>query len=318
MARLLALGSMNPLIGIALVLSSTFAFTLMGAVVRYLTRTVPLGEIVFARSFIALIPLLLMLAWQGELTTALQTKNPVGHLTRSLTGAVAMFLNFAALVFLPLAEATAIGFAIPLFTVALSALLLGEVVRARRWTAVAIGFLGVLVMIYPNVGGSTQGSGVAIGVLFAIGGALAVAIAMTQVRHMARMETTASLVFYFSIVCALCGLVTIAWGWKVPTPGELGWMVAMGFLGGIGQLMITESYRHAPASVVAPFAYSGMIYSIVIGYLWFGEVPGTMVLVGAAIVIGAGLFVIWREHRLGLDRTEEKRAEGPPTGGPTV
>lgn len=318
MAGLLALGFMNPLIGIVLVLASTFAFTLMGAVVRYLTRTVPLGEIVFARSFIALIPLLLMLAWQGELTTALRTKNPFGHLTRSLTGAVAMFLNFAALVFLPLAEATAIGFAIPLFTVALSALLLGEVVRARRWTAVAIGFLGVLVMIYPNVGGSTQGSGVAIGVLLAIGGALAVAIAMTQVRHMARTETTASLVFYFSIVCALCGLVTIAWGWKVPTPGELGWMVAMGFLGGIGQLMITESYRHAPASVVAPFAYSGMIYSIVIGYLWFGEVPGTMVLVGAAIVIGAGLFVIWREHRLGLDRTEEKRAEGPPTGGPTV
>jgi drug/metabolite transporter (DMT)-like permease len=92
----------------------------------------------------------------------------------------------------------------------------------------------------------------------------------------------------------------------------------MGFLGGVGQLMITESYRHAPASVVAPFAYTGMIYSIVIGYAWFGEVPGTVVLIGAAIVIGAGLFVIWREHRLGLDRTEEKRAEGPPTGGPTV
>jgi drug/metabolite transporter (DMT)-like permease len=309
---------MNPLIGIALVLASTFAFTLMGAVVRYLTRTVPLGEVVFARSFIALIPLLMMLAWQGELTTALRTKNPVGHLTRSLTGSLAMFLNFAALVFLPLAEATAIGFATPLFTVALSALLLGEVVRARRWTAVAVGFVGVLVMIYPNLGGATAGSGAAIGALLAIAGALAVAVAMTQVRHMSRTETTASLVFYFSIVCSLGGLVTIAWGWKVPTPSELGLMVAMGFLGGIGQLLITESYRHAPASLLAPFAYTGMIYSIVIGYAWFGEVPGAIVLVGAAIVIGAGLFVIWREHRLGLDRTEEKRAEGPPTGGPTV
>jgi drug/metabolite transporter (DMT)-like permease len=309
---------MNQLIGIALVLASIFAFTLMGAVVRHLTQTVPLGEVVFARSFIALIPLLLMLAWQGQLTTALRTKNPVGHLTRSLIGAVAMFLNFAALVFLPLAEATAIGFATPLFTVALSALLLGEVVRARRWTAVAVGFVGVLVMIYPNLGGAARDSGGALGAVLAIAGALAVAIAMTQVRHMSRTETTASLVFYFSIVCSFCGLATIAWGWKMPTPVELGWMVAMGFLGGIGQLMITESYRHAPASVVAPFAYTGMVYSIVIGYVWFGEVPGTLVLVGAAIVIGAGLFVIWREHRLGLDRTEEKRAEGPPTGGPTV
>jgi drug/metabolite transporter (DMT)-like permease len=309
---------MNPLIGIALVLASTFAFTLMGAVVRYLTQTVPLGQVVFARSFVALIPLLLMLAWQGQLTTALRTKSPGAHLTRSITGAVAMFLNFAALAFLPLAEATAIGFATPLFTVALSALLLGEIVRARRWSAVAAGFAGVLVMIYPNLGGASRESGVALGVAFAVGGALAVAIAMTQVRHLSRTETTASLVFYFSIVCSLCGLVTIAWGWKVPSPGEFGLMIAMGFLGGIGQLMITESYRHAPASVVAPFAYTGMIYSIVIGYLWFGEVPGTIVLAGAAIVIGAGLFVIWREHRLGLDRTEEKRAEGPPTGGPAV
>jgi drug/metabolite transporter (DMT)-like permease len=309
---------MNPLVGIALVLASIFAFTLMGATVRYLTQTIPLGQVVFARSFVAIIPLLLMLAWQRQLTTALRMENPVGHLTRSLTGAVAMFLNFAALVFLPLAEATAIGFATPLFTVALSALLLGEVVRARRWTAVAVGFFGVLVMIYPNLGGGMRGSGVELGALLAIAGALAVAIAMTQVRHMSRTETTASLVFYFSIVCSLCGLATIAWGWRVPTPGEFGWMIAMGFLGGIGQLMITESYRHAPASVVAPFAYTGMIYSIAIGYVWFGEVPGTMVLVGAAIVIGAGLFVIWREHRLGLDRTEEKRAEGPPTGGPTV
>ena len=309
---------MNPLIGIALVLASIFAFTLMGAIVRHVTQTVPLGEVVFARSFVALIPLLLMLAWQRQLTTALRTTNPVAHLTRSVTGAGAMFLNFAALAFLPLAEATAIGFATPLFTVALSALLLGEVVRARRWSAVGAGFIGVLVMIYPNLGGAPRGSGVALGVLFAIAGAFAVAIAMTQVRHLSRTETTASLVFYFSIVCSLCGLATLPWGWIVPSHGELAWMLAMGFLGGVGQLMITESYRHAPASVVAPFAYTGMLYSIVIGYVWFGEVPEAMVLAGAAIVIGAGLFVIWREKRLGLDRTEEKRAEGPPTGGPTV
>jgi drug/metabolite transporter (DMT)-like permease len=305
---------MNQLVGIALVLASIFAFTLMGAVVRYLTQTVPLGEVVFARSAVAVVPILIMLIWQRELTTALRTKNPIAHLTRSVTGAVAMFLNFAALAFLPLAEATAIGFATPLFTVALSALLLGEVVRARRWSAVAAGFIGVLVMIYPNVGGATRGAGTALGTMFAIAGAFAVAIAMTQVRHLSRTETTASLVFYFSIVCSLSGLLTLPWGWTLPTRSELAWMIAMGLLGGVGQLLITESYRHAPASVVAPFAYSGMIYSIVIGYVWFGEVPTSVVLVGAAIVIGAGLFVIWRERQLGLERAREKAA-GPPIGG---
>jgi drug/metabolite transporter (DMT)-like permease len=125
-------------------------------------------------------------------------------------------------------------------------------------------------------------------------------------------------VFYFSIVSALSGLLTLPWGWVTPSVGAALLMVAMGFLGGIGQMLITESYRYAPASVLAPFAYAGMIYSIVIGYVLFGEVPGTMVLVGGAIVIAAGLFVFWRERRLGLDRTEERRAEGPPTGGPTV
>jgi drug/metabolite transporter (DMT)-like permease len=135
---------------------------------------------------------------------------------------------------------------------------------------------------------------------------------MTQVRHLARTESTASLVFYFSIFCSVAGLATIPWGWVMPTTAEFLLMISMGFLGGIGQMLITESYRHSSASVVAPFAYSAMPYSIVIGYLWFGEVPVPIVLLGAAIVIGAGLFVIWRERKLGIDRTEEKRAAGSP------
>lgn len=309
---------MNPLIGIALALAAIFSFTLMGAIVRYLSQSIPLGEIVFTRSAIAVVPLLILLVWRDELGTGLRTRNPFAHVTRSVTGAAGMFLNFAALALLPLAEATAIGFATPLFTVALSALFLGEVVRARRWSAVAIGLVGVLVMLSPHLGSGQGHATSAVGAMLALAGAFTVAVAMTQVRHFSRTETTASLVFYFSIVCALCGLATLPWGWTVPTAGAAALMVAMGFLGGIGQILITESYRHAPASVVAPFAYTGMLYSIAIGYLWFAEVPGPVVLAGAAIVISAGLFVIWRERRLGLDRTAERRGEGPPTGGTAV
>jgi len=302
---------MNPLIGIALVLAATLAFTLMAALVRYLGQTVPLGEVVFTRSFFALIPLLAFLAWRRELTTALRVNSLFAHVSRSVTGVFAMFMNFAALALLPLADATAIGFAAPIFSVVLAALFLGEVVRVRRWTAVGVGFVGVLVMLSPYVGSAPRGTGATLGAFLALAGAFTVAGAMTQVRHLSRTETTGSLVFYFSVVCCVCGLATLPWGWTVPTPREFGLMVAMGFLGGIGQILITESYRHAPAAVVAPFAYSAMIYSIVIGYIWFSEVPETVVLAGAAIVIAAGLFVIWRERKLGLDRTEEKRAEGP-------
>ena len=305
---------MNPLIGIALVLAATLSFTLMGALVRYLGQSVPLGEIVFTRSIFALIPLLAMILWRNELGTALKTSNPWAHVSRSLTGTAAMFMNFAALALLPLADATAIGFAAPMFTVVLAALFLGEVVRIRRWSAVAVGFFGVLVMLSPYIGSAPRGAGSTLGAFLALAGAFAVAAAMTQVRHMSRTESTASLVFYFSIVCSVAGLATVPWGWVMPSLGELSLMVAMGFLGGIGQMLITESYRHVSASVVAPFAYSAMPYSIVIGYLWFGEVLASIVLLGAAIVIGAGLFVIWRERKLGIDRTEEKRAVGPPSG----
>ena len=302
---------MNPLLGIALVLAATFVFTLMGALVRYLGQSVPLGEIVFMRSFFALIPLLAFLAWRRELTTALRANSPLSHISRSVTGTAGMFLNFSALALLPLADATAISFAAPIFSVVLAALLLGEVVRIRRWTAVGVGFIGVLVMLSPYVGSAPRGAGATLGAFLALAGAFVVAGAMTQVRHLARTETTGSLVFYFSLVCCAGGLATLPWGWIMPTPSEFMLMVTMGLLGGIGQILITESYRHAAASVVAPFAYSAMIYSIVIGYVWFNEVPEAIVLAGAAIVIAAGLFVIWRERKLGLDRTEEKRAEGP-------
>src|SRR5690606_9230255 len=148
-----------------------------------------------------------------ELRTALRTSNPLAHFSRSATGAAAMFMNFGALALLPLADATAIGFAAPIFTVVLAALVLGEVVRMQRWSAVAFGFIGVLVMLWPHVGRGSLGAGSTFGAFLALAGAFTVAAAMTQVRHLSRTESTASLVFYFSIVCSLCGLATLPWGW---------------------------------------------------------------------------------------------------------
>jgi drug/metabolite transporter (DMT)-like permease len=110
----------------------------------------------------------------------------------------------------------------------------------------------------------------------------------------------------------LAGLATLPWGWIRPDMIDALVLIGTGVVGGMAQIAITESYRHAPASLVAPFAYTGMLWSIAIGFLAFGEVPLPIVLVGAAVVVAAGLLVIWRERRLGLDRTAEKLADTPP------
>jgi drug/metabolite transporter (DMT)-like permease len=308
---------MNPFIGISLQLAATLAFTIMGALVRYLGERVPLGEVVFARSFLALIPLLVMLVWRGELADAVRTQNLFGHVMRSFTNVAAMFGNYAGLARIPLADATAIGFATPLFSVVLAALVLGEVVRVWRWSAVVVGLVGVLVMLSPHLGHAPRDEASALGAMFSLGGAFFLAVAITQVRHLAATETTASLVFFYSTLSSLVGLATLYWGWVLPSPGDLAALIAIGIFGGIGQILITESYRHASASVVAPFAYVSMLWSVAFGYVLFAEVPAPVVLIGAGIVIASGLFVIFRERRLGIERATERRAEGSP-GGPAV
>src|SRR5688572_22104959 len=142
---------MNILKGILLKIASALLFAAMSALVRWISDRVPVGQIVFFRSAFAIVPVVLIYAWRRELYAAVRTSRPLGHITRGLIGVLGMFLSFAALVRLPLADVTAIGFAAPLITVALAALILKERVRVYRWSAVAIGFLGVLVMLAPHL-----------------------------------------------------------------------------------------------------------------------------------------------------------------------
>jgi drug/metabolite transporter (DMT)-like permease len=129
---------------------------------------------------------------------------------------------------------------------------------------------------------------------------------------MTASETTSSIVLYFSMICALVGLCTWPFGWITPTWPELAALVTIGIFGGLAHILLTESYRLAPASLVAPFDYTSMLWALLLGFLVFHEVPSTLVFLGAAIIAGAGLFVIWRERELGLQRA--RAAEGPPTG----
>lgn len=307
---------MNLFKGIGFKLISALLFAAMSALVRQLGDVVPVGQMVFFRSAFAIPPVLLIYALRGELASAVRTGRPFGQLGRGALSVGGMFTNFSALARLPLADATAISFASPLITVALAAIILKERVRIYRWSAVLVGFAGVIVMLIPHLDvGHYAAAGAAsvatIGSILALLAAFCNAGTVIQTRRLTQSETTSSIVFYFSLVTALAGAVTLPFAWHSPTGSELVKLISLGMLGGIAHIFLTESYRHASASVVAPFDYSSMLWALLLGYWLFGELPSALVYVGAIIVAGAGLYVIWRERALGLQRPRE--AEGPPT-----
>jgi drug/metabolite transporter (DMT)-like permease len=306
---------MNLFKAISLKLLSAFLFTVMSVLVRDLGQHSPVGEVVFFRGLFAIFPVLVIYWWRGEIRHAIATNSPFGQLLRGLISASGMYCNFGALARIPLADVTAIGFGSPLMTVALAALILKERVRIYRWSAVVVGFGGVIVMLLPHLDVGKYAvvatAATTLGSLLALCSAFTNAAAQIQTRWLVRTEKTASIVFYFSVVTAIGGAVTLPFAWYTPSPVELAEFAAIGMLGGVGHILLTESYRYAAASVIAPFDYSTMIWAIILGYWFFGEVPNSLVLIGAAIVIASGLFVIWRERQLGLPRREPKDPTTP-------
>jgi drug/metabolite transporter (DMT)-like permease len=289
--------------GIALKLASVLLFAVMSALIRGFRDTIPVGQVVFFRSAFAIVPVAIIYAARGELMATLRTDRPFGHLARGVISVFGMFLSFAALARLPLVDATAISFAAPLIAVALAALILKERVRAYRWSAVAIGFVGVIVMLTPYLDlGGAAATGPATGALLALSAAFCNAGTAIQTRRLTVTETTSAIVFYFSSFCAVAGLMTLPFGWHPPTELELAKLVAIGVLAGVAHILLTEGYRFAPASVLAPFEYTAMVWAFVLGYVMFGEMPAPAVLLGAVIIAASGLIVIWREHLLGLER----------------
>ena len=306
---------MHPFKGIALKLISALLFAAMSTLVRKLGDVAPVGQMVFFRSAFAILPVVVIYALRGELLLAVRTGRPLGQLGRGTLSVGGMFTNFSALTRLPLADATAISFASPLITVALAAIVLKERVRIYRWSAVLIGFAGVIIMLIPHFepshyAAAGAATAAAVGSVFALTSAVCNAGTVIQTRRLTQTETTSSIVFYFSLICAIAGALTLPFAWHSPTAPELTALVALGILGGLAHIFLTESYRYAPASVVAPFDYSAMLWAVLLGYWFFGELPDKLVYLGAGIVTAAGLFVIWRERQLGLKRAPD--AEGPP------
>jgi drug/metabolite transporter (DMT)-like permease len=304
---------MNPLRGIALKIASVCVFVAMASLIKATSDHVPPGQAVFFRSFFALPVIIAWLWMRHELSTGLRAASPLGHVWRGVVGTSAMGLGFAGLGLLPLPEVTAIGYAAPILVVVFAAMFLGEDVRLFRLSMVALGMLGVVIVLSPrlSLGGADTTHAEALGAMIVLMSAVCAALAQVFVRKMVATETTSAIVFWFSITATLMSLLTLPWGWVIPAPREAVLLILAGILGGVGQILLTSSYREADASLIAPFEYSSMLLALGVGYMIFDEIPSTTMLVGAAIIITAGIAIILRERQLGIERARQRKAMTP-------
>ncbi|MEO9779582.1 MAG: DMT family transporter [Sedimentitalea sp.] len=310
MAKMLT--SHRPGLAVSLKLCAIGLFTVMAALIKATSAEVPPGEAVFFRSFFAIPVIVVWLAARGELRHGLITKQPMGHFWRGLLGTLAMGLTFAGLGLLPLPEVTAIGYATPIFTVILAALMLGETIRMVRISAVLIGLVGVLIMVWPRLGGGGNlEDGATLGAMFILAATIARGFVQIHIRKLVQTEHTAAIVFYFSATASFISLMTLPFGWVVPRAETLGLLILAGVVGGIAQILVTSSYRFGAASMLAPYDYASMIFAILLGYFWFGELPTAVMLIGAALVVAGNILVIWREHQLGLERSRARAVSDP-------
>jgi drug/metabolite transporter (DMT)-like permease len=280
---------------ILLVLGSSGTFTLAAAAVKGLGGEIPLAQVILFRNLFALPILFVMLLRAGGLHL-LRTRRPWAHLERTFWGLIGMAGAFFAYTHLPLATATVLGFTMPLFLTALSVVILKERVGWRRWTAVVVGFAGVLLVARPGEDGAALPLGPVLAVL---AGALGWALAMMSIRRMGEAgEHGVTIVIWFAAGAAVfAGLATVP-VWVEPTARQWLLLAAIGAVSAVAQLLMTEAYRRGETTLLAPFEYAALIWTMILGGLIWGEWPGAMDLLGFAVLVGAGLFIWWRETRL--------------------
>lgn len=247
----------------------------------------------FFRGLIATL-VLIALSWRRGELGLLATGNWRAHAARSLFGTASMWGWFIALTLLPFADLTAITFTSPLFITVLAMLFLNERIHGFRWTALVVGFIGVLIMIGPHL---TLGAGASIGVWIALGTSVLSALAMLFLRSMSGREHAITITFYFSLTTMAVSAISAFWGWPAPSASQWLLIIAVGVLGAIGQLLLSYSYRYAEASTLAPLDYANLVYATVIGYFLFGELPGWSTWLGAPLVVASGLLILWREYQ---------------------
>lgn len=268
---------------------SILLFSLMDASVKWLGAVYPTTQIMFLRCFVALLPVLVIVFMRGGIGI-LRTQQKKLHLLRSLMGIAAMGLAFYAFSLMRLADAVSILHTAPLFMTALSVILLRERVGIRRWSAVLIGFAGMLLVVRPGAGMLESGS------LFMLGAAFLIGCTTIVIRHLSKADDPVCITFYFTATGVVVSLVgSLLQGWTTPPPADLALLMLVGLLGGMAQYLMTLSYRHLAIGIVSPLKYLSIVFSGVIAYLVWGEIPDLQSFAGIVIIIATGLYTLHRE-----------------------
>ena len=277
--------------------SGGFIFTATSAMIRLLSSQIESVQTAFFRAVISVILLLPMIA--AGRVQPWHSKRLAGHFWRTAMGTASMVLGFYAVSMLPLADATAIAFSQPLFSVVVAAAIAGEKVRWRRWSATIIGFAGVLVMVRPGEG-SLQ-----LGALVALANAAAVAVSILLVKRLSDSETPLMILTQFAIFSTLLLALPAIWVWR--WPDLWGWILAVGIAlsATIGQYFWVQAFKSGEMSAVAPFEYMRLPFAVFVGWLVWGEMPVIWTYIGAAIVIGSALYIAHREHQLARERSRK-------------
>lgn len=294
----------DALAGIGLMVSAMVCLSSLDATVKWLGGAgYPVPQVIFVRSLIGLIPIVIFIACQGG-AAALATRRPRMHAMRLLFICSGAFAFFWALPRLPLAEATTIAFSTPLFVTVIATLFLGEAVGPHRWGAIAVGFLGVLIVLRPGTGVLQPAAFV---VLFA---ALNYAAMMISARALSDTETAESLIFWTNAGMIPVAGVLVPWNWVAPDATAWAVFAAAGIVGGIGQTLLVLAFRRAEGPVIAPFQYVSLITATFYGWLVWDSLPDAWTLAGAAVIVGAGIYIIRREKLARSRATAESQSPG--------
>lgn len=282
----------RPALGVVIFTGNLLVMALLSAAVRELVdRAYPLVEVLLFRYLFASLLFWVILFFTTGLA-ALATRRPLDHAIRSVSGILSLGLLYFAITRIPIADATALSYAAPIFITVLAIFLLGEKIGLRRWLAVFAGFVGVLLIARP-VGGGWD-----IGVAAASASALAGALVAIWLRKLSSSEHPAAIgIYYNNLGCLLCLVWVLLSGWLTPRGADLWLFLAFGLGCGLQQWLLTISFRYAEASLLAPYEYLAMVFAAIVGYVFWGEVPVTTTWVGAAVIAGSGIFIFARRKR---------------------
>lgn len=288
----------RPMLGIVLRIGAVIVIGIMFLLVKVAhSRGVHVAESLFWRQLAGLPVAIMWLWWTNDLRS-IRTKRPAAHAFRMILGLGAMGLNFTAMVLLPMADATTFGFAAQIFATVLAALLLAEPTGKYRWAAVGLGFIGIVIAMRPGQDG-LNGTGA----LIALCGALLTGCISIQLRRLTRTETPGAIVFWFSLTSIVPLGIALFFVARAHDAETWAVLAGLSLAGAVGQILLTASLRYASVATIMTIDYGSLLWTAILGYGVFSDIPSTSVLQGAPLIIGAGLIIAWREQHLARQRT---------------